>query len=105
MAFGAVHKVRHAIFDQFGPPSPSCHILSHIPEPPKVRHPSRPPPIFSRLSTKNPDKSPLYTISLNCSKGIFSGAFVKGSFVWKVLSVVVLVHSPFCQNTSAPTES
>src|SRR6218665_2866218 len=30
---GAVHKVRHAIFDQFGPPPP-CHTLSHIADPP-----------------------------------------------------------------------
>src|SRR6218665_2496154 len=80
-----------------------CHTLSYIPGPPKkyVTHlgPSR-PPIFSRPSTKNPDKSPLYKFSLNCWRG-----FVRGSFVWKVLSGVVFVHSPFCQNTSVTTES
>src|SRR6218665_3120684 len=52
---GAVHKVRHAIFGQVLPPSP-CHTLSHIPGPPKVRHASWTPPIFSRPSTRNPDK-------------------------------------------------
>src|SRR6218665_4096627 len=76
----------------FDPPSP-CHTLSHIPRPPKiVRHTSwTPSPIFSRPSTKSPDKSPLYKFSLNCSRG-----FVRGflSFVWKVLSGVVFVRSP-----------
>ena len=32
--FGAVHKVCHAIFDDFNPPSP-CHKLSQILDPPK----------------------------------------------------------------------
>ena len=51
---------------------------SHIPEPPKVRRTSR-TPIFSRPSTKSPDKSPLYNFSLNCSQGLCPGCFV-----WKV---------------------
>src|SRR6218665_1904441 len=87
----------------FDPPLP-CHTLSHIPGPPSMSHISD-PPIFSRPSTKNPDKSPLYKFSLNCSRGLLSGAIVKGSFVWKVLSGVVFVHFPFCQNTSVTTES
>src|SRR6218665_432685 len=58
-------------------PSP-CHTLSHIPGSPKVRHTSRNPPIFSTPSTKNPDKSPLYKFSLNCSRGFLSGGFVRG---------------------------
>src|SRR6218665_4164782 len=67
-------------------PSP-CHTLSHIPGPPlKVRHTSRTPHIFSRPSTKNPDKSPLYKFSLNCSLRFLSGRFVRGSLVRKVLS-------------------
>ena len=38
-----------------------------------------PPPIFSRLSTTNPDKSPLYKFSLDCSRGLLpAGAFVRG---------------------------
>jgi len=54
------------------------------PDPPKyVTHLG--PPIFSRPSTKNPDKNPLYKFSLNCSWGVF-----KGSLVWKVLTGVVL---------------
>src|SRR6218665_3405533 len=85
----------------FYPPLP----LSHIREPPKLRHTSRTPQFFSRPSTKNPDKSPLYKFSLNCSRGFLSGGFVRGSFVWNVLSGVVFVHSPFCQNASVTTES
>src|SRR6218665_1358225 len=69
-----------------------CHTLSHIPGPPgkKVRHTSRTPfPIFSRPSTKNPDKSPLYKFFLNCSRGflsrvlsegLLSGRFCSGGF-------------------------
>jgi len=38
---GAVHKVRHAILDQFLPPP--CHTLSHISGRSKVRHISRTP--------------------------------------------------------------
>src|SRR6218665_452212 len=76
------------------------HTLSHIPGPFRkyVTHLGRsdPTPIFSRPSTINPDKSPLYKFSLNCSRGVLSG---------KVLSGVVFVRSPFCQNTSVTTES
>src|SRR6218665_948468 len=35
--------------------------------------------IFSRPSTKNPDKSPLYKFSLNCS-GVLSGGLLSGRF-------------------------
>src|SRR6218665_913121 len=87
----------------FDTPSP-CHTLSHIPGPPKVRHTSR-TPIFSRHSTKNSDKNPLCKFSLNCSRGFLFGGFVRGSLVWKVLSGVVFVRSPFCQSTSVTTES
>ena len=74
-------------------PVPLSHFVTH-PGTPKVRHTSRTTPIFSRPSTKNSDKSPLYKFSLNCSWGFFSRGFVRGSFVWKVLFVVVFVHSP-----------
>ena len=49
------------------------------------------PPIFSRPSTKNPDKSPC-TNSLS----IVDGGFCPGvlSFVWKVLSGVLLSFPP-----------
>src|SRR6218665_2344121 len=81
----------------FDPPALS-HTLSHIPgAPKKVRHTSRTPrPIFSRPSTKNPDKSP-------CTNSL-SIMFAR-AFVWKVLSGVVFVRTPFCQNTSVTTES
>src|SRR6218665_125150 len=102
---GAVHKVRHAIFGQFFPPLPLSHFVTHPGTPPKVRHTSRTLPIFSRPSTTKPDKSPLYKFSLNCSQGFLSRGSVRGSFVRKVLSRVVFVHSPFCQNTSVTTES
>src|SRR6218665_1802916 len=63
----------------FDPPAPVT--LWHTSrEPPKVRHTSRTPPIFSRPSTKNPDKSPMYKFSLNCSRGFCPGGFVRGGF-------------------------
>src|SRR6218665_3539595 len=59
-------------------PSPVtlCHTSR---DPPKVRHTSQ-TPIFSRPSTKNPVKSPLYKFSLNCSQGFLSGGFYQGVF-------------------------
>src|SRR6218665_641662 len=61
------------------------HTLSHIPGPPKrTLHISNPAPIFTRPSRKNPDKSPLYKFSLNCSRGFCPG----------VLSGVVFIYSP-----------
>src|SRR6218665_2637968 len=38
------------------------------------------PPSFSRPNTKSPDKSPLYKLSLNCSRGFLSGGFLSGGF-------------------------
>src|SRR6218665_962090 len=38
------------------------------------------PPIFTRPSTQNLDKSPLYKFSLNCSWGLLSGGFCQGVF-------------------------
>src|SRR6218665_1482849 len=62
-------------------PLPLSHVVTHPGTPPKVRHTSRTPsPIFSRPSTKIPDKSPLYKFSLNCSQGFLSGGFVRGGF-------------------------
>src|SRR6218665_2735608 len=51
-------------------------------DPPKGRHTSRtpPPPICSRPSTNNPDKSPIYKFSLNCLRGFCPGGFVRGGF-------------------------
>src|SRR6218665_1102180 len=60
-----------------------------------VIHPGTPkstshlgPPIFSRPSTKSPDKTPC-TNSLS----IVRGGFCPGVFVWKILSGVVFVRS------------
>src|SRR6218665_1597002 len=63
----------------FDPPSPLklCHTSR---DPPKVRHTSRTPPIFSRPSTKIPDKSSLYKFNLNCSRRFLSGGFVRVGF-------------------------
>src|SRR6218665_3023481 len=44
--------------------------------PPKYVAHLGPPLIFSRRSTKDPDKSPLYKFSLNCSHGFLFGGFV-----------------------------
>src|SRR6218665_2055797 len=72
----------------FDPPTPLSHFVTHPGTPQKyVTHHG--PPIFSRPSTKNSDKNPLYKFSLNCSRGFF-----KGSLVWKVLFGVVFVRSP-----------
>src|SRR6218665_3040765 len=77
-----------------------CHTLSHIPAPPKVRHTSRTPRFLVGLVQKTRTKAPC-TNSLS----IVRGAFVRGSFVWKVLPGVVFVRPPFRQNTSVTTES
>src|SRR6218665_2369448 len=70
LALGAVHKVLHAIFGQFFPPPPLCHTSR---DPPRKYVTHLGPPIFSRPSTKIPDKSPLYKFYLNCSQRFLSG--------------------------------
>src|SRR6218665_385137 len=75
------------------PPVTLCHTPR---DPPKVHHTSRNPQFFSRPSTKILDKSPLYKFSLN-SAGVLVRGVCQRSFVWKILSGVVFVHSPFCQ--------
>ena len=75
-------------------PSP-CHKLSHLLEP---------PPHLGGLVKKTQTKTPC-TNTLSIVRGVLSGGFVRGCLVWKVLSGVVFVHSPFCQNTSVTTES
>jgi len=79
---GAVHKVRHAILANFYPPPPS-----HF-----VTHPGT-PRFLEGLVQKSRTKAPLYKFSLNCSRRFLSLGFVRGSFVWKVLSGVVFVRS------------
>src|SRR6218665_647734 len=85
---------------------PPCQTLSHIPGPPKVRHTSRTPHRFlvglvQKLWTKAPCTNSLSIVR----EGFCPGASVRGSFVWKVLSGVVFVRTPFFQNTSVTTES
>src|SRR6218665_890767 len=87
----------------YSPPVTLCHTYRD-PTQKYVTH-LGPPRFFSRPSTKNPDKSPLYKFSLNCLRGFCPRGFVRGSLVWKVLSGVVFVHSSFCHNTSVTTES
>src|SRR6218665_3501860 len=89
-SYGAVHKVRHAIFGQFLPPSPLSHFLTHPGTPKSTSHISD-PPIFSWPSTKNPYKSPLYKFSLICSRGFLSGFFFRGVFCLEGF-----VQSGFC---------
>src|SRR6218665_2719448 len=74
--------------DTFVPPTqllgdacPGCPLsLRLCRDPPKVRHTSRTPSIFSRPSTKIPVKSPLYKFYLNCSRRFLSGGFVRVGF-------------------------
>src|SRR6218665_1296484 len=61
-------------------PLPLSHFVTHPGTPTKVRHTSRTPPIFSRPSTKIPDKSPLYKFYFNCSRRFLSGGFVRVGF-------------------------
>src|SRR6218665_205008 len=67
-------------FGQFLPPLPLSHFVTHPGTPKSTSHISDPLPIFSRPSTKNPDKSPLYKFSLNCSQGLLSGGFCQRVF-------------------------
>src|SRR6218665_1282220 len=103
MAIGAVHKVRHAICGQFL--SPSSVTLPGTPQ--KVRHTSRAPRRFlvglvQNTQTKAPCTNSLLIVRAGFCPGRGS---VRGPFVWKVLSGVVFVRSPFCQSTSVTTES
>src|SRR6218665_2768273 len=104
-ALGPSIKYVTLFLANFDPLLPLSHFVTHPGTPPKVRHTSRTPPFLLGLVQKKPDKSHLYRFSLNCSRWLLSGACVRESFVWKVLSGVVFVHSPFCQNTSVTTKS
>ena len=86
---GAVHKVRHAIFGQFWTPLSPVTLCHTSRDPPKVRHPSRIPPIFSRPSTEIADKSSLYKFYLNCSRTFLSGGFCPGWFLSVTPSVTI----------------
>src|SRR6218665_3275149 len=73
-------------------PSP-CHTLSHIPGLPKSTSHISDPPIFSRPSTKKPGQKHPVQILSQLFAGVFVRDFVRGSFVWKVWSGVVFIHS------------
>jgi len=78
----------------FNPPPP-CHTSSHISGPPRkyVTHLGPPPRFLEGLVQKTRAKAPLYKFCLKCSQGFCLEGFVRGSFVWKVLSRVVFVRS------------
>src|SRR6218665_1483785 len=69
VAKGPSIKYVTLLLANFNPPPPVtlCHTSR---DPPKsTSHISDPP---SRPSSKNPDKSPLYKFSLNCTRGLLS---------------------------------
>src|SRR6218665_3666414 len=69
----------------FDPPLPLSHFITHLGNPPESTPHISDPPIFSRPSTKIPDKSPLYKFYLNCLQRFLSGGFCPG---W-LLSVTI----------------
>jgi len=94
LSWGPSIKYIMLFLANFDPPPPVtlCHTswdpqsMSHISD----------PPIFSRPSTKNPDKNPLYKLFA----GVFQGAFSLEGFVRDGFCLF-----PFCQNTFVTTES
>src|SRR6218665_631787 len=82
------------------PPDTLCHTSR---DPPKVRHTSRTPLIFSRSSTKTRTKTPC-TNSLSIVHGAFCpGGFVRGSFylegfVWGGFCLFPLLSENICYN-------
>ena len=73
---GAVHKVRHAIYAQFWPPSP-CHTLSHIPDPTPKAHLD--PRFLVGLVQKTRTKAPC-TNSVSIVRGGFCPTVLSGRF-------------------------
>ena len=76
-------------------------LANFYPLPPvTLRHTSRDPPkvYVTQLEpaprfVETRTKALLYKFCFNCSRGFCPGGFVRGSFVWKVLSGVVFVRS------------
>src|SRR6218665_2167183 len=64
----------------FDPPPPDTLCHTHR-DPQKYVTDLGPPPIFTRPSKKNPDKSPLYKFSLNCSRVFLSGSLLSGGLL------------------------
>src|SRR6218665_876158 len=101
MIVGAVPKVRHVIFLANFDPLSLSHFVTHPWTPESTSHISDHPPIFSRLSTKIPDKRSLYKFCLNCSRrfcrGFCPGWFlsVSPSFTIHLLQQKVKHHFKF----------
>jgi len=95
LSFGAVHKVRHAIFVQFWPPLPSVTFCHTSRDPPKYVTHLGPPRFLAGLVQKTRTKAPCTNSLWIVREGFCPGAFVRGSFVWKVLFGVVFIRSPF----------
>src|SRR6218665_4189074 len=72
---------------------PLSHFVTHPRTRPKSMSHISDPPIFSRPSTKNPDKSPLYKFSQ-----LFGRAFVRGSFVRGGFCPYPLLSEYICYN-------
>jgi len=82
-----------------------CHTLSHIPGPPQKYVTHLAPRFLVGLVQTIRTKAPCTNSFSIVGEGFCPGAFARGSFVWMVLSGVVFVRTPFCQNTSVTTES
>src|SRR6218665_1854895 len=92
-------KLFSANFD----PLPLLHFVTHPGTPQSTSYISD-PPILVGLVQKTGQKPSVRMLS-QLFAGVLSRGFVRGSFVWKVLSGVIFVRSPLCQNTSVTTES
>src|SRR6218665_2978134 len=92
-----------ANFDPLPPPVTLCHTSRDLSRK-YVTH-LGPPPRFLAGLVQKPGQKPLVQILSQLFAGFLSEGFARGSFVWKALSGVVFVRSPFCQNTSVTTES
>src|SRR6218665_1131084 len=66
--------------------------LCHTSRDPKVRHTSRTPPFLVGLVQNTRTKAPCTNSFLIVRWGFCLGGFVRGSFVWKVLSGMVFVR-------------
>src|SRR6218665_308272 len=97
---GAVHKVRHAIFDQFlFPPPVTLRHRSGDPPPESTSHISDPVPIFRSPSTKRGQKPPC-TNSDSIVRGGFCPGFLSGDLCPEGFVRGGFCPSLFCQNPS-----
>src|SRR6218665_3104689 len=101
--YGAVHKVRHAIFGQFLPPPPVTLRHTSRDSPRKYVTHLGPPPIFKSPSTKNPDKSPLVQIPSQLFarvfvRGVLSEGLLSGRFCPRWFLFVPVLSEYICYN-------